>query len=95
MTSENIPAYSGVVEIPIGNSYLLPVIYLMRNPIVDNAIHTNKWDMYPISRTFYGNSIDSAALTVHYGGMSGKKGHHEGSRGKALCGAYVSSSWPN
>jgi hypothetical protein len=47
---DEIPADAKMIEMPINKDYFLEVLYLTRNPVVDEAIQRNKWNVFPILR---------------------------------------------
>lgn len=48
--SDIVPVDSRVIKIPITKNYKLVVIYLIKSPIVDEAIKKYNWDVYPIQQ---------------------------------------------
>lgn len=47
---DEIPADAKMIEMPINKDYFLEVLYLTRNPVVDEAIRRNRWNVYSIVR---------------------------------------------
>jgi len=43
VTQQDLPADSRIIEIPINSKYKMHVLYLVRSPVVDEAIRRNGW----------------------------------------------------